>query len=85
MLNAGNLQLQALAADGSTFVNCNAIEVLGTTTFDLPPGQYRFNIPTSTANHITIVGVPYIGSDHAETSRCCSPRRRNTSVRKPRE
>jgi hypothetical protein len=59
-LGGGNLQLQGLAADGTTWLNVGAsITALGFTAFDLPPGQYRFNITTSTANYISLSGIPY--------------------------
>jgi len=59
-LGGGNLQLQTLAADGTTWLPVGAaISALGFTNFDLPPGQYRFNVTTSTANYIAIAGVPY--------------------------
>jgi len=59
-LGGGNLQLQALAADGSSWVPVgSAISALGYTSFDLAPGTYRFNVTTSTANYISITLVPY--------------------------
>ncbi len=59
-LGGGNLQLQALSADGSTFVPVGtATAALGLTVFDLPPGVFRFVITTSTANFIAVTGVPY--------------------------
>jgi len=59
-LGGGNLQLQVLSDDGSTFVPVgSAIAALGATTFDLAAGVYRFVITTSTANFITVVGIPY--------------------------
>jgi hypothetical protein len=60
-LGGGNLQLQTLSADGSTFVAVgSAIAALGLTTFDLPAGVYRFVITTATANFISICRVPYL-------------------------
>ena len=60
-LGGGNLQLQALSADGSTFVAVgSAIAALGLTVFDLPPGQYRFVITTATANFISVCRIPYL-------------------------
>jgi hypothetical protein len=59
-LAGGNLQLQALAGDGTSWVPVGAnVTALGMTTFDLPPGQYRFNVTTSTANYIVLAGIPY--------------------------
>jgi hypothetical protein len=59
-LGGGNLQLQALSGDGSTFVAVGtAISAVGLTVFDLPPGTYRFVITTATANFIVVCGIPY--------------------------
>ena len=59
-LGGGNLQLQALSADGSTFVPVgSAIAALGLTIFDLPAGTYRFVITTATANFISMTQVMY--------------------------
>lgn len=59
-LGGGSLQLQTLSGDNSTFVPVGtALAALGLAVFDLPPGQYRFVIVTSTVNFITITGIPY--------------------------
>lgn len=59
-LGGGNLALQTLAADGSTWLAVGtALSALGVATFDLAEGQYRFNVTTSTANYISIAGIPY--------------------------
>jgi hypothetical protein len=59
-LGGGNLQLQALSGDSSTFISVGtAIAALGLTVFDLPPGTYRFVITTATANFIVVCGIPY--------------------------
>jgi hypothetical protein len=59
-LGGGNLQLQVLAGDGTNWLPVgSALAALGYTVFDLAPGQYRFNITTSTNNYIVIAGVPY--------------------------
>jgi hypothetical protein len=59
-LGGGNLALQTLSADGSTFVAVGAnITALGLTVFDLPAGTYRFVITTATANFIAVTGIPY--------------------------
>lgn len=59
-LGGGNLALQALAADGGTWLAVGtALSALGFASFDLPPGQYRFNVTTSTANYISMTGIPY--------------------------
>ena len=58
--SGGILALQALSGDGSTFVPVGSgIAAVGVASFDLPPGQYRFNITTSTANYISLVAIPY--------------------------
>jgi hypothetical protein len=59
-LGGGNLQLQTLSGDGTTWVVTGAaLAALGLAVYDLPPGQYRFVITTSTANFITVTGIPY--------------------------
>jgi hypothetical protein len=55
----GNVQLQTLAGDGSTFVNVGAaITAAGLTNYDLPPGQFRFAVTTATAVFISLTSVP---------------------------
>ncbi|MFO1099746.1 MAG: hypothetical protein U1E81_16135 [Xanthobacteraceae bacterium] len=55
----GNLQLQALAADGSTYVNVgSSITAAGLTTYDLPPGSYKIAVTTATAVYVSITSVP---------------------------
>jgi hypothetical protein len=55
----GNLQLQALALDGTSWINVGStITAAGLTNFDLPPGQYRFAITTATAVYAAVTGVP---------------------------
>ncbi len=55
----GNLQLQTLANDNSTYVNVgSSITAAGLSTYDLPPGQYKIAVATATAVYVTITGVP---------------------------
>ena len=60
-VGGGNIQFQILAADGSTWLNYGStLTAVGVSPiFECPPGQYRFNITTSTANYIAIANVPY--------------------------
>lgn len=55
----GNVQLQTLADDSSTWLNVgSSITANGFTTFDLPPGQYRFAVTTATAVYLAISTIP---------------------------
>lgn len=55
----GNVQLQALALDGSTFVNVGtAVTAAGQSTLDLPPGQYRIAVTTATAVFAALTRIP---------------------------
>lgn len=55
----GSQQLQTLGFDASTWLNVGAaVTGNGTTTMDLAPGQYRFNITTATANYLALTRVP---------------------------
>jgi hypothetical protein len=55
----GNLQLQTLALDGTTWINVgSAISAAGLTTFDLPPGQFRIAVTTATAVYAAITRIP---------------------------
>lgn len=55
----GNIQVQALMPDGATWANVGtSLTAAGMNTLDLPPGQYRFNVTTSTAVFAALVGVP---------------------------
>jgi hypothetical protein len=57
--NAGNVTLQTLAPDGSTWVPAaSALTADGSTTPYLPPGQYRFAITSATAVYVSIARVP---------------------------
>lgn len=55
----GNLQLQALAMDGSTYVNVgSSITAAGLTTYDLPPGTYKIAVTTATAVYVSLTSIP---------------------------
>jgi hypothetical protein len=55
----GNVQLQTLALDGSTWVNVGtSITAAGLSNYDLSPGQYRLAITTATAVYASLFGVP---------------------------
>jgi hypothetical protein len=55
----GNVQLQTLAPDGSTWVNVgSSITTAGFANYDLPPGQYRLAITTATAVYAALTIVP---------------------------
>lgn len=54
-VGGGNLQLQVLSPDGSTYVNAaSAISAVGMTTLDLPDATYQIVVTTSTANNFII-------------------------------
>jgi hypothetical protein len=58
----GSVKLQALSADGSTWVSVAAatdFSAAGFGTADLPPGQYRFTIATASAVYCAVTRVPY--------------------------
>lgn len=55
----GNLQLQVLAMDGTTYVNAAAsITAAGLTTYDLPQGMYRVSVTTATAVYVSLTSIP---------------------------
>lgn len=55
----GNVQLQVLANDGSTWVNVGSnVTAAGLSNYDLPPGQYQFVVTTATAVYASITRVP---------------------------
>ena len=55
----GNVQLQKLAADGSTYVNVgSSVTANGYQTNDLPAGTYKWAITTATAVYIAMNRVP---------------------------
>jgi hypothetical protein len=57
---AGMIDLTTLAADGGTFVKTitSIATVAGYAVIDLPPGQYRFEVATFTANFLSVTSVP---------------------------
>jgi hypothetical protein len=61
----GNVALQMLAADGSTWVapmniagSANSLTANGSATLDLSPGQYRIAVTTATGVYATVARVP---------------------------
>jgi hypothetical protein len=57
--STGNLQLQQLAADGSTWINVGApITANGVQYNYLPPGRYQVVITTATASYGSLTRVP---------------------------
>jgi hypothetical protein len=55
----GNVQLQTLALDGSTWITLgSAITAAGNQTYDLPPASYRLGITTATAVYASLTNVP---------------------------
>ncbi|MDT5016569.1 MAG: hypothetical protein QOD39_2729 [Mycobacterium sp.] len=54
----GNLALQRLSSDGSTYVTClTAFTADGYATVSLPPGSYKFAVTTATAVYVDIVAI----------------------------
>lgn len=63
--SAGNVSLQGLLPDGSTFAGVPniagtvaAFSAAGWQTFDLPPGQYKIVITTATNVNVSITSLP---------------------------
>ena len=55
----GNVQVQTLSIDGSTWINVGAaITAAGVATFDLPSGQYRLAVTTATAVFASLTRIP---------------------------
>jgi hypothetical protein len=55
----GNVQLEALAGDASTWLNVgSAITTNGVTVFDLAPGQYRLAVTTATSAYLALTTIP---------------------------
>ena len=57
----GNVELEALAPDGSTWLSApTAIKLTanGMIAGYLPPGQYKFAVTTATAVYCSVAGVP---------------------------
>ena len=54
----GNVALQRLAADGSTYVTClTAFTAAGYATVSLPPGSFKFAVTTATAVYVEISAI----------------------------
>lgn len=54
----GNVTLQRLAADASTWVTClTAFTAAGYATVLLPSGSYRFSITTATGVYVDIAAI----------------------------
>lgn len=57
----GNVELQGLGPDGSTFLSAPTplkLTAAGMIAGYLPPGTYRFTITTATAVFCSVTGVP---------------------------
>lgn len=61
----GNVQLQMLGPDASTYVapfniagSANNLTANGSQTLDLPPGQYKFVVATATAVYANLAAIP---------------------------
>jgi len=55
----GNVQLQILSLDGSTWLNVgSSVTTAGVSTNDIPAGQYRLSITTATAVFASVSRVP---------------------------
>jgi hypothetical protein len=58
----GSVKLQRLGPDGSTYqsvASASDFTAAGYTALDLPPGQYRFTIATSTAVYAEVTAIPH--------------------------
>ena len=54
----GNIQLQTLSPDGSTWIAVmSAVSANSFTILSLPPGQYQFQITTATAVYAAIARI----------------------------
>ena len=54
----GNLQLQTLSVDGSTWINVgSSITANGVSTYDLVPGQDRIAVTTATAVYAALARI----------------------------
>lgn len=59
--SSGNVELQALGPDGSTWLSLPTalkLSAAGMIAGYLPPGLYRFTITTATAVYCSVAGVP---------------------------
>lgn len=56
--SSGNAQVETLAIDGSTWLNVgSAVTANGTSTYDLPAGQYRIGISSATAVYAALTKI----------------------------
>lgn len=57
---SGTIDLTTLAADDTTFIKTitSVAAVTGFVVADLPPGQYRFEVATFTANYLSVTLIP---------------------------
>jgi hypothetical protein len=54
----GNVQLQTLSLDGSTWINAgSSVTTNGISTLDLAPGQYRIAITTASAVYAALTTI----------------------------
>ena len=61
-LGGGSVKLQRLGPDGATYqsvASASDFTAAGYTALDLPPGQYRFTIATSTAVYAEVTAIPH--------------------------
>lgn len=57
--NGGNVELQALGPDGSTFLKVgDDISANGSQVVDLAPGEYQFGVTTTAAGSASLGRVP---------------------------
>jgi hypothetical protein len=55
---SGNAQVEALSIDGSTWLNVgSSVTANGTSTYDLPAGQYRIGISSATAVYAALTKI----------------------------
>lgn len=59
-VGGGNVKLQILGPDGSTWVDVasSTLSAVGTLNVDLPLGPVRAFVTTSTANYLSLLRVP---------------------------
>ena len=58
--NSGNVALQVLGPDGSTWIGATngSLSADGTLTASLAPGSYRFNVTTTAAGAVAVTRIP---------------------------
>ena len=61
----GNITLQLLCPDGSTYVSpkdiggsANTLTADGSQTIDCPPGQYTIKVTTASAIYVSVTSIP---------------------------